>query len=175
MDGDNAREIENLRTEAQALQKIRQSMGSEDFPKMVFTKVFGDDIDRLRSMEDMWKSRKPPTPLSHDELASQVTLVDAESLEKDRVVWTMAENFAVFTKSILRLSDRMEEIRANSSSTDNAPAILTFDKDDVDILDFVVASANLRSLIFGIETRSKFDIKRKEPSIMIARGAILTI
>lgn len=42
-----------------------------------------------------------------------------------------------------------------------APSVLTFDKDDEDTLDFVAASANLRSITFGIETRSKFDIKRK--------------
>ena len=41
-----------------------------------------------------------------------------------------------------------------------APAVLTFDKDDDDTLDFVAASANLRSLVFGIGPRSKFDIKR---------------
>lgn len=40
------------------------------------------------------------------------------------------------------------------------PAILTFDKDDDDTLDFVAASANLRSIVFGIEPKSKFDIKR---------------
>lgn len=41
-----------------------------------------------------------------------------------------------------------------------APPVLTFDKDDEDTLDFVAASANLRSLVFGIEVKSKFDIKR---------------
>lgn len=40
--------------------------------------------------------------------------------------------------------------------------LLSFDKDDDDILDFVASSANLRSIIFGIETRSKFDIKRRD-------------
>lgn len=38
---------------------------------------------------------------------------------------------------------------------------MTFDKDDVDTLDFVTASANLRSIIFAIEPKSKFDIKRR--------------
>lgn len=37
---------------------------------------------------------------------------------------------------------------------------MTFDKDDEDTLDFVASSANLRSILFGISTRSKFDIKR---------------
>ena len=40
------------------------------------------------------------------------------------------------------------------------PAVLTFDKDDEDTLDFVAATANMRAIIFGIEPRSKFDIKR---------------
>ena len=53
----------------------------------------------------------------------------------------------------------MKQIR--SSSVDNLTAsTLTFDKDDEDTLDFVAATANLRSIIFGIETKSKFDIKR---------------
>ena len=36
---------------------------------------------------------------------------------------------------------------------------MTFDKDDEDTLDFVAANGNLRSYIFNIETKSKFDIK----------------
>jgi len=42
----------------------------------------------------------------------------------------------------------------------SVPAVLTFDKDDEDTLDFVAATANMRAIIFGIEPRSKFDIKR---------------
>ncbi len=43
------------------------------------------------------------------------------------------------------------------------PAVLAFDKDDEDTLDFVAATANMRAIIFGIEPRSKFDIKRGYP------------
>lgn len=39
--------------------------------------------------------------------------------------------------------------------------IISFDKDDDDTLDFVAASANIRSHIFDIEKKSKFEIKRK--------------
>lgn len=60
--------------------------------------------------------------------------------------------------SLRRLSVRL--MRAQSLGPDTASAILSFDKDDDDTLDFVAATANLRSFIFGIETRSKFDIKR---------------
>ena len=46
--------------------------------------------------------------------------------------------------------------------------VLTFDKDDEDTLDFVAASANLRSTIFGIESKSKFDIKQMAGNIIPA-------
>ena len=161
-DSENAQEIEKLRQESQALKRIRDSMGSEDFPRLVFNKVFKEDIERLRSMEDMWKTRRPPEALDYEKLSQEALGVGSAIAHKDQVVWTPAENFAVFVDSLQRLSNRMEETRANVD-TGNAPAILTFDKDDVDTLDFVAASANLRSHIFGIETRSKFDIKRKYP------------
>ncbi|MGH9060853.1 MAG: hypothetical protein ACRDZY_15285, partial [Acidimicrobiales bacterium] len=45
---------------------------------------------------------------------------------------------------------------------------MAFDKDDEDTLDFVAASANLRSIIFGIEPKSKFDIKQMAGNIIPA-------
>lgn len=158
-DSENAKEIENLRNEAQALKRIRESMGSEDFAKLVFDKVFTEDIERLRSMEDMWKMRKAPVALDYQDLLQKVGDVDKNIDQQDQREWSVVENFAVFLDSLRRLSDRMEETRANAD-TGNAPPVLTFDKDDVDTLDFVAASANLRSIIFDIGARSKFDIKR---------------
>lgn len=158
-DSDNAEEIANLRQEAAALKKIRQAMGSEDFPRLIFEKVFSEDIKRLRSMEDMWKMRKPPEPLEYDELAQEALGAGPNIAQQDQMTWTIAENYAVFADSLKRLSNRLEELKANAD-TGNAPPILTFDKDDADTLDFVAASANMRSQIFGIEMRSKFDIKR---------------
>jgi ubiquitin-like 1-activating enzyme E1 B len=159
-DSENAQEIENLRNESQALMRIRESMGSEDFPRLVFNKVFKEDIERLRSMEDMWKTRRKPVALDFETLSQEALGAGSVVASKDQIVWTLAENFAVFVDSLKRLSNRLEETRANTDMG-NSTAILTFDKDDVDTLDFVAASANLRSYIFGIETRSKFDIKRR--------------
>lgn len=158
-DSENAKEIENLRKESQALKRIRESMGSEEFPRLVFNKVFKEDIERLRSMEDMWKTRRAPEALDYRMLSQEALGVGSAIAQKDQVVWTLAENFAVFIDSVRRLSNRLEETRANAE-VGNAAPVLTFDKDDVDTLDFVAASANLRSHIFGIETTSKFDIKR---------------
>jgi ubiquitin-like 1-activating enzyme E1 B len=163
-DSENQEEIGNLRKEAHALKRIRMTMGSDDFPRLVFDKVFKEDIDRLRSMEDMWKNKKPPVALDYDTLSKEALGVGSEIVQKDQLDWTLAENFAVFHDSVRRLSDRLEETRLNVDMG-NAPPILTFDKDDVDTLDFVTASANLRSAVFGIERKSKFDIKRTYPML----------
>ncbi|KAI4924535.1 hypothetical protein J4E85_007651 [Alternaria conjuncta] len=166
-DADNASEVANLQKEAQALKRIRDSMGSQDFPRLVFDKVFKEDIERLRSMEDMWKTKRAPEALDYDALMQESLGVGTGIAQQDQVTWNVAENFAVFVDSIKRLSTRLEETRANAD-VGNAAPILSFDKDDVDTLDFVVASANLRSHIFGIEMRSKFDIKQMAGNIIPA-------
>lgn len=91
-----AEEIENLRHEAQALKAIRASMGSGDFAQKVFTKVFKDDIERLRGMEDMWKTRKPPKPLDYNTLQEQAGAIDPTISKNDQKIWTLEEDFVVF-------------------------------------------------------------------------------
>ena len=159
-DSENAKEIQKLREEAHALKRIRESMGSEDFPRLVFEKVFVQDIERLRAMEDMWKHRPKPNPLSFEELKQQATGVVEAIADRDQTVWTVAENFTVFCTSLRLLSDRLEELRANKD-VGNAAPVLGFDKDDKDTLDFVASAANLRSHIFGIDQKSEFEIKRE--------------
>ena len=69
--------------------------------------------------------------------------------------------------SLRRLSIRLQQIQTENT-LDSVPPVLTFDKDDEDTLDFVAATANLRSLIFDIEPRSKFDIKQMAGNIIPA-------
>jgi len=151
-----AQELENLRKEAEELKKIRETLGSDQFAKNVFDKVFDWDVQRLISMKDMWKTRKPPTPLHYEDRSSIVENPDQSIADQDQITWTLEQNIAVFADSLKRLSSRVMAERKNTGS---AP-VLSFDKDDVDTLDFVAASANLRSFIFGIDLKSKFDIKR---------------
>ncbi|EEH48926.2 E1 ubiquitin-activating protein UBA2 [Paracoccidioides brasiliensis Pb18] len=165
-DAENAEEIANLQKEAQALLSIRQSMGSDDFAEKVFNKVFNEDIDRLRKMEGMWKARRPPQPLSFGPLQQEATAVDSTISSNDQKVWTLVEDFAVFKDSLGRLSRRLRELEY--ATTDGQKPIITFDKDDVDTLDFVAASANLRCHIFGIEMKSKFEIKQMAGNIIPA-------
>lgn len=74
--------------------------------------------------------------------------------------YTLAHRF-----SLQRLSVRLQQVQQEAGP--DSPAILTFDKDDEDTLDFVTATANLRSFIFGIEGRSKFDIKRGSTLLVV--------
>lgn len=166
-DSENAKEIENLRQESQALNSIRQSMDSDDFARKVFDKVFKDDINRLRSMEDMWKTRKQPNALDFDGISKEASGTKPSVAQQDQKAWTVAENFTVFCDSLRRLSTRLQTSQAQSG-TDTAAPVLIFDKDDEDTLDFVAASANLRSLVFGIESKSKFDIKQMAGNIIPA-------
>ena len=74
-------------------------MGSESFPQLLFDKVYKDDITRLRSMEEMWKTRRPPEPLDYKTIIKKATEAD---VAKDKVlkdgqrVWTLRENVIVF-------------------------------------------------------------------------------
>ncbi|KAK3683427.1 hypothetical protein B0T22DRAFT_385519 [Podospora appendiculata] len=169
-DGENANEIAELRRESAALRYIRESVGTEQFAQMLFDKVFNTDIVRLRSMEDMWKSRKPPEPLDYRALMENSSeAIDAKEsvLKDDQKVWSLEENLVVFNDSLGRLSKRIIDMKANQNGTGPSP-IITFDKDDEDTLDFVAASANIRSSLFGIDRKSKFDIKQMAGNIIPA-------
>lgn len=94
-----ALEIEKLRQEAQALKQIRESMGTESFPQLLFDKVFKDDIERLKSMEEMWKTRKPPQSLDYGSTIEEVGHAEVrknEVLKADQRVWNLHENIVVF-------------------------------------------------------------------------------
>jgi ubiquitin-like 1-activating enzyme E1 B len=169
-DQENAAEIEELRRESAELRKIRQAVGTEEFPRMLFTKVFNKDIVRLRSMEDMWKSRRPPEPLEYDVVlkqAGEAALSPESVLQDGQRVWSLEENLVVFIDSLKRLSQRMLELKKSHDGSGPEP-IITFDKDDDDTLDFVASSANIRSFIFGIDRKSRFDIKQMAGNIIPA-------
>lgn len=153
--GENREEIERLRDEALALKKIRGAMCTAEFAQMVFNKVFTQDIQQVLRNEDTWKNRRAPVPLQWADLNEQ-NLEGATIAQHDQRTWTVQESFAVFVDSLSRLRKRMLDL--DTASKEKA---LSFDKDDEDTLDFVAAAANLRSYIYGIEMRSKFDMKRK--------------
>ncbi|KAH9224509.1 hypothetical protein DL95DRAFT_378124 [Leptodontidium sp. 2 PMI_412] len=169
-DSENAKEIEKLRQESQALKQIKEAMGADSFPQLLFDKVYKDDIVRLRSMEEMWKTRRPPEPVDYASTLEKAADAEARKqkiLKDGQKVWTLEENVVVFKDSLERLSKRMAEMKSSTGEVTVEP-VITFDKDDDDTLDFVTASANLRSIVFGIETKSRFDIKQMAGNIIPA-------
>ncbi|PFH56654.1 hypothetical protein XA68_16193 [Ophiocordyceps unilateralis] len=167
---DNAQEIEELKKEAGELREIRAAVGTDAFPRMLFDKVFGKDIERLRSVQDMWKSRRPPQPFAYDAVMSRARDAPAstdEVLADDQNVWSVEESLLVFVDSLDRLSKRMLELKRVKEPSEPEPAI-SFDKDDRDTLDFVASSANIRSTVFGIDRKSRFEIKQMAGNIIPA-------
>jgi ubiquitin-like 1-activating enzyme E1 B len=119
----------------------------------------------------MWKTRSPPQPLDYETVASRTG--DAvngggtgEPLDDQRA-WSLEESFVVFLSSLHRLSKRMVEMKKSRSGGGSEPTI-EFDKDDDDTLDFVAASSNIRSTLFGIDRKSRFDIKQMAGNIIPA-------
>ncbi|KAF9172262.1 E1 ubiquitin-activating protein uba2 [Mortierella sp. AD011] len=170
-DDETAKELAALAAESQALKEILASASDEGFAERVFDKVFHSDIQRLRSMEDMWKTRKAPTPLKYSELINQAddlpTTMDVTAQEsitlKDQRVWTLRETAEVFSDSLEKLTTRLKDMRASDPE-----ATVQFDKDDAETLDFVTATANLRARIFGIEEKSRFQVKAMAGNIIPA-------
>ncbi|KAI7277434.1 putative ubiquitin-like activating enzyme [Hortaea werneckii] len=161
-EGDNVEEVAKLKEEAEALKKVRDLMGKSEFAQEVFNKVFHDDIERLRSMSEMWQSRKAPESLEFATLAKEI---DADIVKrgqalavKDQSPWSLHDNLAVFCYSLDALSSRAQA----------GEKVIEFDKDDKDTLDFVASAANLRSYIFGIPLHSEWDIKQMAGNIIPA-------
>ncbi|KAH8556244.1 hypothetical protein BGW37DRAFT_5317 [Umbelopsis sp. PMI_123] len=162
---ENAQEIEALARESEELRNIKEAMGSDVYGKSVFDKIFTRDIQRLLSMEDMWKNRTAPTPLAYSELTATTT-TDSSSVVnglKDQHIWSVRECFDMFMDSLTRLSTRLLDAKK-----DNPNNVLIFDKDDDDAMDFVTAASNLRSTIFKIERKSRFDVKSMAGNIIPA-------
>jgi len=116
----------------------------------VFEAVFNNEIKLKLAMRDGYKgAKKKPTPLSYAEALLQ-TEGGSHGAMADQRVWSLKECVDVFLLSIVK----MYAVDRRGSIGDAA-----FDKDDALALDFVTASSNLRSFIFGIEQKSKFDVK----------------
>ena len=128
----------------------------------LFTKLFDSDITYLLTMDKLWSKRKPPRPLKWSELDS----ADGGSSNgtvaggiKDQAVWSIKQCAEVFEESVKKL-----KTEAQSKEDKN----LVWDKDDDPAMDFVAACANIRSYIFSIQTKSRFDIKSMAGNIIPA-------
>ncbi|KAF9531343.1 hypothetical protein CPB83DRAFT_848881 [Crepidotus variabilis] len=180
--GENAQEIETLRKEAQAFKTVRDAIRNKkasDAAKLAFQKVFNADIRNLLSMSDMWKSRSPPIPLDYDAIlndtfnpqtnrppvASTSNLANGQagnsgnaSNLRDQRTLSLKDNFELFVSSTNRLAARLR----------HGEETISFDKDDEDTLDFVTATSNLRSYAYGIDSKTRWEVKEMAGNIIPA-------
>ncbi|KAJ8919651.1 hypothetical protein NQ315_006178 [Exocentrus adspersus] len=121
-------------------------------PQKLFDKFFKADIEYLLSMENLWKTRKPPVPLSWQQAASHSgdgEMEDESDIRTtDMKVWPLSKCAKVFASTISQLKTDLADRN-----------FLVWDKDDKPAMDFVTACANIRAQIFSIQQKSRFEIK----------------
>lgn len=116
-------------------------------------------------MANLWKSRTPPIPIkwgSFNELSGGSTDATTTSTtspqtgavtSRDQKIWTLAECADVLAESVTGIKVEFAKLAENDH--------LVWDKDDKHAMDFVAACANIRSIVFGIAQKSRFEIKCK--------------
>lgn len=140
------------------MRKLRESLLDPGAAEQVFDKIFKADIERLLSMEEMWRTRTKPTPLSYAEASNAPALSSAIKTLRDQTELGVRETAEMFASSLDALANRAKVSKD----------ALSFDKDDDDALDFVTAASNLRSRVYNIGTKTRFDVKQMAGNIIPA-------
>lgn len=161
---DDQDEIKRIMSEANELSALKAMIRDDDFALKLIGKIYQDDVEKSLKLESLWKTREKPKPIVlKGELFSELELLISNSaseglLSNDTKLWSIAENLYVLYKSVEAMQKRIK-------SGEN---VISFDKDDEDTLNFVASAANLRSHVFNIEIKTKFDIKQIAGNIIPA-------
>jgi ubiquitin-like 1-activating enzyme E1 B len=132
-----------------------------------FDKLFNDDVERLLRMEDMWRKRIKPVPIQYNAALSEQSSSSSNGNSNgsssrtlvDQKLLSIRETVQLFDESLLALAHR---IRTSPGEP------ISFDKDDLDTLNFVTATSNIRSRIYHIEPQTRFEVKRIAGNIIPA-------
>lgn len=113
-------------------------------------------------MGKLWEKRRKPVPLKYEQLLEHNGVENngtrnGSVILKEQRVWSLQECLFAFENSLQQLKSRLQ-----------TEEYLVWDKDDQSALDFVTAVSNLRSQCFGIERKSKFDVKSMAGNIIPA-------
>ncbi|CAI2298661.1 unnamed protein product [Caenorhabditis sp. 36 PRJEB53466] len=134
-------------------------------PAKVFDKLFLMDIEYLCRMEHLWNQRRRPKALSFSSASEdngKAPVQFEQALKEATSIWPLSTATSVFS----------ECVRALSAQVSAHPDLrLSFDKDVPLIMAFVAACANIRAQIFGIPTKSMFEIKAMAGNIVPAIAA----
>lgn len=153
---DDKEEIERIKAETNELHDLQKIVRNknEDEIKLILEKLFIKDIEKLLKIDNLWKTREKPTPLTSELINNYDTNVNEEDTNKIWEISTVIEQFHLATKKLIN--------RLANEGT------IEFDKDDADTLLFVATAANIRSFIFHIPLKSVFDIKQIAGNIIPA-------
>ncbi|XP_017011915.3 SUMO-activating enzyme subunit 2 [Drosophila takahashii] len=128
----------------------------------LFNKFFNEDITYLLRMSNLWKTRKAPVPVQWDTLLQKDSAAGDEKdvAKQHHKIWSIEECAQVFASALKELSSTFLKLEGDDT--------LSWDKDDQPAMDFVAACANVRSHIFDIERKSRFEIKSMAGNIIPA-------
>jgi ubiquitin-like 1-activating enzyme E1 B len=162
--GQDAMESES--TEAGNVARVSTKQWAENcdyLAEKLFNKFFYDDINYLLSMDKLWKTRAPPKPMKFgdlDVITEVGEIAGNAGVLRDQKVWSAGECQSFFAQSINNLKEQALKLKEGDH--------LVWDKDDQDAMDFVTACANIRSMIFSIPQKSRFDVKSMAGNIIPA-------
>lgn len=153
---DDAEEIKRIKQETNELHELQKIIISKDESRVpeILHKLFIQDINKLLAIENLWKTRTKPTPLSDSQIRGPFKTDKFDS----NSVGTIHEQISHFIRITQKLMNRYATEQSH----------IEFDKDDADTLEFVVTAANIRSHIFNIPMKSVFDIKQIAGNIIPA-------
>lgn len=189
-----AREMRDLRASLLQAAKQDDQQCVRTVVERIFNKVFKSDIERLLGMDEMWTHRPvKPVPLVFKDAVNGVSVVEsnaagteiAEAIVSDTTASTPA---AISTASAaqplsnastlkdqrtLSLQDNVELFLSSTAALAIRAAAdlsnpLSFDKDDDDALDFVTSTSNLRSIVYHIDRKTRFQVKQMAGNIIPA-------
>lgn len=161
---DDEEEIQRILSEANELSALKNTIKEDSFAYNLIRKIYKNDVEKSLRLESLWKTRQKPDPLDFDlqfikDLGQLLASEENETLlTSDTKDWSTLENLYVLVKSTFALQNRHKL----------GETLISFDKDDEDTLNFVAAAANLRSHVFHIENKTKFDIKQIAGNIIPA-------
>ena len=75
--------------------------------KLIFTKLFHDDVKYLLTMDKLWSKRRPPVPLDYENLPTEKKETSSGTIQ-DQIPWSVKECGDVLTKSIEKLKNAYE-------------------------------------------------------------------
>ncbi|RZC41680.1 SUMO-activating enzyme subunit 2 [Asbolus verrucosus] len=84
-------------------------------PEKLFNKFFQDDIKYLLSMENLWKTRKPPVPISWEKSIKQVDGSSDKEIANsvDMQIWSLSKCSQVFADTVSILKEELGTIAGN--------------------------------------------------------------